>query len=99
MSEVFISSEEISAIFERAELLRSGKILVYSGDQATTDKFKKVLEKPISSLGKETENCSWGKKLRCAALLSAAISACGDPDNIPGIIAILDTKADCINCL
>jgi len=99
MSEAFISTEEISAIFERAELLKSGKIIIYTGDQATINKFKEVLEKPIYSLGEETTNCSWSKKLRCAALLAAAVSACGGPDNIPGIIAVLDKKADCIDCL
>jgi Cu2+-containing amine oxidase len=100
MSEAFISNEEISAIFERAELLKSGKIIVYTGDQVTIDKFKEALEKPIYSLGEETKNCSWGKKLRCAALLAAAVSACGDPDNIPGIITVLGTTAaDCIDCL
>jgi len=100
MSEVFISNEEISAIFERAELLKSGKIIAYTGDQVTIDKFKEVLEKPIYSLGEETESCSWGKKLRCAALLAAAVSACGGPGNIPGIITVLGTTAvDCIDCL
>lgn len=34
MSETFISNEEIYAIFERAELLKSDKIIVYTGDQA-----------------------------------------------------------------
>ncbi|MCS5421215.1 MULTISPECIES: hypothetical protein [Psychrilyobacter] len=100
MSEIFISGEEISAIFERAELLRSGKIIVFTGDQVTIDKFKEVLEKPIYSLGEETKNCSWGKKLRCAAFLAAAVSACGGPDNVPGIITVLgETAVDCIDCL
>ena len=102
MSTEIITTEEILEIFERAARLRSGRLSVGTPDQQTIDKVKEALDQPIYYLGEDetdSRGCSWSKKIRCAAALAAAVAACGGPVDIPCIIAVLGSMADCIDCL
>jgi len=82
---------------KRVEMYRNGELGTTTPDDETVAKVKAYLNGTKGD--KMLKGCPWYKEIECSAALAAAVIACGGPEDIPCIVAVLGSMSSCIECL